>query len=213
MASIKLKTNFPAVMAKLQTMANDIATLAVVSTINKTLAQGKTAMVKAITEEFAIKASDVRPLLVLSKAKFSKSALNATATMEAFGKRRGHRSRNVMLFGAKQIKGKKQTIVEYPSSRGLVRRKMLVGGGVSVKIKKAAGRKLIAGAFIGNKGRTVFMNVPGNNRKIRAVETIDIPQMFNTKRINKLVEKLILERFPRIFENEAKFFINKYAKG
>jgi len=213
MTTVTVKTNFPQVMAKLSKMGDDIATKATISAMNKTLAQGRTVMLRAITQEFAIKQADVRPQLEIKKALFTRSAVNATASLEAFGRRRGHRSRNVMLFGAKQIRGRKIRRVQVNTARGVITRRMRVGGGVSVRIKRVGSRKLIEGAFIANKGRTVFMRKPGGGRAISAVETVDVPQMFNTRRVNRLVVQVIQERYPRIFESEARFFINKFSRG
>jgi len=213
MVTINVKTNFPQIGAQLKALGDDIATKAVISAINKTIAQGRTAMIRAISDEFAIKQADVRPQMIVTRARFTKRAQEASATLEAFGRRRGHRARNVILFSAKQVIGKKKKRVRFKSARGWVTMDVPIGGGVSVLIKKGGGRKLIAGAFIANKGRTVFIRKPGGGRKISPVETIDVPQMFNTRRINGLVRKIITERFPRIFESEARYFLGKFSGG
>lgn len=214
MVTINLKTTFPQVIASLNKLAGDeLGSKALISAMNKTLAQGRTAMNRAITAEFAIKASDVRDQIYIDKARFTRAGLKLVATLEAFGRRRGHRSRNVMLFGARQVFGKQTKRVRVNTPKGWRTFTVPIGGGVSVKIKRAGGRKLIKGAFIANKGRTVFMRIPGQGRKIRAVETVDVPQMFNTRRINKRVIEVIEQRFPRIFESEARFFLNRFSGG
>jgi minor tail protein Z (GPZ) len=211
MITLTIKHNFPEVIRRLDTLREDIGRRALASAMNKTIAQGKTAMARAITKEYAIKAKEVREQITLERARAGREVL--IASVAAFGRRRGHRSRNVMLFGAKQAHGRDRKRVRFKTPRGWVTRIVPIGGGVSVKIKRAEGRKLIAGAFIANKGRTVFMRVPGQGRKIRAVETIDVPQMFNTRHINERVVQLILAKFPAIFNHEAKFFINKFNGG
>lgn len=215
MVTINLKTNFPEVIAKMNRLgADEIGSKALVSAMNKTLEQGRTAMTRAITREFVIKASDVRDQIRIDKARFSKAGLKLVATLEAFGKRRGHRSRNVMLFGARQVVGRKKKRVRFQIGGKWVTKDVPVGGGVSVRIKRNEGRKLIKGAFIANKGRTVFTRREGRGKQIFAVETIDIPQMFNTRRINKQVIEFIETRFPVIFNNEARYFINRFnSKG
>jgi hypothetical protein len=210
MVTINLKHNFPQVAEALGELSDAIATKATVSAINKTLAQGRTAMIRAITAEFAIKASNVRAQIKVNSARFAKSALSAIGTLEAFGRRRGRSSRNVMLFGAKQVVGRQKKRVRFPTARGWVTKDVPIGGGVSVLIRRGGGRKLIPHAFIANKGRTVFIRT-GKDRAIAPVETIDIPQMFNTRRLNEAVLRIILERFPRIFENEARFFVNRFS--
>ena len=118
-----------------------------------------------------------------------------------------------MLFGAKQVFGKQTKRLRINTGRGWITKDVRLGGGVSVLIKRGGGRKLIAGAFIANQGRTVFIRKAGQGRAITPVETIDVPQMFNTRRINEAVRQIIVERFPRIFENEARYFVNKFSAG
>jgi hypothetical protein len=210
MIAMSIKNNFPQIARRLEAMREEVGGRALASALNKVMAQGRTAMVKAITDEYAIKARDVRPQLSIQRARAAGGAL--VAVLEAFGKRRGHRSRNVMIFGAKQVQGRGQKRVRFKTDRGWITRTVLVGGGVSVKIKRSEGRKLIAGAFIGNQGRTVFIRVPGSARKIMPVETIDIPQMFNTRRLNQRVVDLIETKLPAIFAHEAQFFINQFNR-
>ena len=93
MVAISIKTNFPQIGTQLKALGDDIATKAVISAINKTIAQGRTAMIRAITDEFAIKAGDVRPQILITRARFIKRAQEASATLEAFGRRRGRRAR------------------------------------------------------------------------------------------------------------------------
>jgi hypothetical protein len=69
---------------------------------------------------------------------------------------------------------------------------------------------VIKGAFIGNQGRTVFRRVGKERLPINAVQTIYVPQMFNTGRIKDVVVKLMREKFPVIFEREAKFYLSKW---
>ena len=122
--------------------------------------------------------------------------------------RPGRRSRNVILFDARAVKGSRRR-----------------PGGVSVRIKKGSGRKVIAGAFIGNQGRTVFERVPGTTmaartryrgtkhaEQIRPVETIDVPSMFNARRINQRVVKHMRERFPEILEREARYYVERFNR-
>jgi hypothetical protein len=134
-----------------------------------------------------VKAGFVRERLRIGRASFKQGAFGVTASLSGTGKI----SANVIAFGAKKV-----------------------STGVSVKIKKAGGRKIITGAFIGNKGRTVFKRVGDKRLPIKAVATINVPQMFNQKRINAAVVAAIKDRFPTIFEREAKFYVARFnAKG
>lgn len=195
MIKIDVRTDISKALAKLGRLKENVRDKAAVAAINKTIAKANTEMVRQITAEFNIKGKDVRPQLSISKASWKSGKL--TATLTAFGRRRGHRSRNVILFGAKQVPGNgpsKRVNVRFPDGqwRTIIVRE---GGGVSVKIKRAGRRKLIPHAFIGNKGRTVFVR-SGDGRSIKAVETVDVPQMFNMRKVNAAVIDRVKREFP-----------------
>ena len=91
-----------------------------------------------------------------------------------------------------------------------------------VKVKRGQTRKL-PGAFIGNKGRTVFERISGTTmpsrskyrgthaEKIKPVQTIDVAQMFNTRRINAAVVRAIERRLPTIFAREVQFLLQRQS--
>ncbi len=172
-------------MARLQA---DLRDQAAQMALNRTADKGRAEMVRGITAEFAIKASEVRPQLSVRRARRGMLSVE----IEAFGVRRGKRSRNVMLFGARQTKA-----------------------GVSLKIKRDGPRKVIKGAFIANQGRTVFIRDPyplAKRLPIKGVETIDVPQMFNTKRINRRVVDRMLTEYVVEFDRAAAYLVSKFNR-
>lgn len=171
MIHLDIRADLRKIDSQLSRLQEQIRDRVIGAALNKTIAKGKSEMSRQIRGEFNIKASDVNAQLKVRRA--SSQNGNLLATLEAFGKRRGHRSRNVALFRAKQTRK-----------------------GVTVQIKKSGGRKLIAHAFIGNNGRTVFIREGKSRLPIKSVETIDVPQMFNTRRINAAVLKKIQREFP-----------------
>ena len=196
-----IKTNFPEIHKRLRAMQSDIANKAMASALNKTVAQAKTAMSREIREEFTISASKVNEALRINRARATGGQFNLEASLESPSKR--GRSLNLINFAPRQT-----------------------ARGVTVKIKKGGPRKLLRGAFIGNDGRTVFVRTGGAKRRmskgfntgkmrepIKALQTIDVAGMFNTKRINAKVVRFIEEKFPAIFANEAKFFTNRFNHG
>lgn len=180
---ISVKTNFPDVQRKLDGLQQDMRAKVAASAVNKTMEQARTQMIREITSEFAVKAGFVRERLRISRASFRQGAFNIEASLSGTGKI----SANVIAFSARQV-----------------------STGVSVKIKKAGGRKIITGAFIGNKGRTVFKRVGAKRLPIKAISTINVPQMFNQKRINAAVVAAIKAKFPTIFEREANFYVARF---
>lgn len=198
---ISVKTNFPEVQRKLNALQADIRAKALASAVNKTIEQARTQMIREITSEYAVKAGYVRERLRIKRASFKGGAFQIEAALIG-GAANRKRSANVIAFGAREV-----------------------NKGVSVKIKKVGGRKIITGAFIANKGRTVFERVPGTTmasrskyagskhaEKIKPVQTIDIPQMFNQRRINAAVIAGIRAKFPTIFEREANFYVARFNR-
>ena len=183
---IKISTNFPDVARKLETMRKDIADKAVASALNKTAALAKTAMSKEIRAEFNLSASTVNQSLKVSRASAAKGKFQLSAALSSIS-RPGRRSLNLARFSARQTRK-----------------------GVTFKVKRGGPRKLIPGAFMINGGNTVMIREGKTRLPIKALQTIDVGQMFNTKRINAKVVKLIEARFPAIFANDARFFTAKF---
>src|SRR5215831_13942045 len=134
------------------------------------------------------------------------SALNKTA---AQGKQltavvngnpagRAKRSLNVIRFAEKKV-----TLAQ---ARKRAKRGELTT--VFVKIKKGSGFKPIPGAFIASNGRTVFRRVGKARLPIEPVQTIGVPQMFNSHAVRDKVEAFITREFPRIFEHEFTYFLS-----
>ncbi|WP_201212859.1 phage tail protein [Rhodocyclus purpureus] len=193
MVKINVRHNLKEQASALRKVAVGLRSVAINEAINKTASKARSDMVKKITDEFNIDKSEARSQLKVSRAK---DRSNLVAVIQAFPRRRGHRSRNVMLFNAEPAPGTATKRIAVLLGGRWVTLTVPVGGGVSVQIKRNGPRKIIKGAFIGNKGRTVFERT-GDGRKIKAVETVDVPSMFNTKRINGFVVKRIQENFPK----------------
>lgn len=196
---LTIKTNFPQVQRALDQLQDEVAAKATARAVNATIAQAKTEMGRQIRQEYVVDARFVRERLRIKRATFFKGALAIEATLSATEK---PRSANLIRFAARRVKA-----------------------GVSVKIKRAGARKVVQGAFIGNKGRTVFERVPGSVMKsrskskgklhreaIKPMQTIDVPQMFNAKRINAAVVAAMRAKFPAIFERELAYALASFNR-
>lgn len=194
---LSVKADFKDVQRKLDGLRKDIATKVMVQTINRTMDQAKTSMVKQITSEYNVKSSYVRDRLRIRRASFSQGLFQASASLIGTGKR----SANMIAF----LNGK-------PTKSGALR----------FKVRKGAGRSSINGAFVGNKGRTVFRRVPGTTmasrskyagtkhaQQIEPVQTIDVPQMFNAKRVNQVVLGVIRQRFSAVFDQQMRYYLER----
>ena len=190
--------NFPEVQKALDKMRQDIADKAVASALNKVVAQAKTAMKREIVAEFNIAPAKVEAALRISRAVAGRGQIRMQASLESPAKR--SRSLNLINFIEKSV------------SLGQARKRAKAGtlNELHVQIKRRGGKKALGSAFIGNKGRTVFVRTGKTRLPIKALQTIDVSQMFNTKRINAKVVQMIEAKFPAVFANEARFFTDKF---
>jgi hypothetical protein len=176
-----------AVQRKLKQLSSDLQGKVGQMAINKTAQKARTEIKRAVTAEFAIKANEVASSIHLNQSKMGKTG-KVEATIDIFGssKRKG-RSLNVIHFIEKSI-----TMAE---AKRRSKKNMLYGIGkggrllpvLGFKFKKAGGAKQIEGAFIGNKGRTVFMRVGKGRLPIKPVQMIGVSQMFSAERIKRRV--------------------------
>ena len=195
---ITIKHNFPAVQKQLDNLQKDIARQATSSALNKTIAQAKTAMSREIRDEFNISAAKVNESLTITRASASGGEVRMQASLQS-PRRRG-RSLNLINF------------MERSTTMAQARKRGKAGtlNQLFVQIKKKGGKKALGSAFIGNKGRTVFVRTGKSRLPIKALQTVDVASMFNTKRVNAKVVQMMVDKFPTIFDHEAKFFTDKF---
>jgi hypothetical protein len=63
-----------------------------------------------------------------------------------------------------------------------------------------------------NDGKTVMIRVGPKRLPIKAIQTIDVAQMFNTKRINTKVQRFMVNKFPSLFDREVKYYTEKFNR-
>ena len=83
--------------------------------------------------------------------------------------------------------------------------------GVTVKVKKSEGRKMIKGAFLANDSgshKRVFMRSGKARLPIESKHTISIPQMFN-KEILKKAQKEVEENYEKEFKHNLDFYMGR----
>lgn len=182
---LTITTDFKDVNRALASMPREIGNRAAASTLNKVAAQAKTQMVREITSEFNLTAKKVREKLAIRRASFKGGLFGMEAELFSSAKKR---SINLINFSARQV-----------------------GKGVSVKIKKGGPRKLVRSAFIGNSGRTVFKRRGKERLPIDPVQTIDVPMMFNTRRVNAKVVAFIRRKLPEVFQREVAFYLSRFG--
>lgn len=181
---LQANTNFPDVARQINQLGTKVYRQAIYSAMNKTVAKARTVMSREIRQEFAISAARVNAALRVQRAISDAGAARIEAAIESPTKR--GRSLNLIHFTARQTKA-----------------------GVSVKVKRSGPRKTIPGAFIANKGRTVFVREGKTRLPIKSVQTINVAQMFNTQRIRNKVTQLMHDDFPEQFARAARWYSTK----
>lgn len=213
--SISMRTNFPAIARQLDELPEKIGNRAVTRAMNVCVDAGKTAMARQISQEFMLTSAKVKERLVVYRAHTKSGVFSFQATLEATRRGKG-RSMNLIAFVEKSI------------TMAQARKRMKAGeggthtikGGVKVRqalelrvqIRRGGGKKVLKGAFIGNQGRTVFVREGKKRLPIKAKSTIDVPSMFNTRRINTVVRKVMIERFPAAFKRELRSVMQGWIK-
>ncbi len=150
--------------------------------LNKTAKKAQTEINRAIRDEYVVKADEVRNSMQLRQARQGE----LQAVIDIFGsKRRRGRSANMIHFlAALQAAG-----VALKTRGSSLRRSDLkdIGRQLGFKVKKAGGVKTIQGAFLANRGRTVFMREGRARLPIKPVQVIGFSQMFSSKKISQRV--------------------------
>lgn len=197
---INITHNFPDVAKQLEQLHTDVAAQAMASTLNKVAEQAKTAMRREITNEFNITTTKVNDTLRVNRARAYRGVFDLEASLES--PRKKGRSLNLINFLEKFVTN---TQAKRRGKAGTLNQ-------LFVKIKRKGAAKRLGPAFIGNKGRTVFVRTGKARLPIRPLQTIDVAGMFNTRRVNDQVLRMIEERFPQVFANEARFFTDRFNR-
>lgn len=199
--TINIRNNFPEVAAKLNRIAEDVGHKAMVRALNTTVAQGKIEMARKISQEFRISVSAAKDRLAVRRASVRGGELRFQAFLEATRRGKG-RSMNMIAF----VNGKVSKASAKRQGNAALARQL------QFQIKRSGGRKVIPGAFIGNDGRTMFIRTGKARLPIKAVNTIDIPQMFMTKRIHGVVVDMLVRKFTANFNRELSVVLRGFAR-
>lgn len=170
------------ITAKLAQMPADLRNKVLQPALNKVADKLRAEVVREIPREFAVKQAEVRSAVDVRRARSGR----LEATVEIFGSaRKRGRSLNLIHFlGALQAAGR---TVKTRGSKASKADLAALDRQLGFIIKKAGGIKKIEGAFIGNKGRTIFRRVGKGRLPIEPVQVIGFAQMFKSRRIERKV--------------------------
>ena len=192
MIKMSVRADLTAVRDQLRRLEKGMREQAIASALNRTAEMAKTAATRDITRDLNLQANYVRGRIQIRRASARSGVLEVTLSSP------GKRSANLIRFAERRV-----TIATH-------RRRVKEGKtGVYVKIRKAGGWKLVKGAFIGNKGRTVFRRVGRARLPIEALQAIDVPQaMFSDIGVANL-KRAVATIFPKRLAHE----IDRLIKG
>lgn len=168
---------------------------AVASALNRTVDTINTSIARMVTQEYAIKAGDVKK--TIKKHKAQKGSLSAGLVS------RGHTlSLAHFQFTPKQP-GKKTK--------------------VKVKIKRQGGKKVVntsPAAFVASTGATtedktqynVFHRVGDKRLPIKVIRTLSIPQMIGNDKITSQVQEVAQKKLDERIKHEIEFRLDKAKK-
>jgi len=191
MVALTIKTDFKGVQNRLDRMSDNLQKRVIPAALNKVVAKAKVEMTRAITSEFNLRGDEVRPRLRVVNARRDYKDWMVVLDPFASGRRKGT-TINMIRFVENKV-----TLAE-----GRRRAKAGTRNQLHFKIKKQGSKTTLSGAFIATNKRTggtaVFTRVGNERYPIQAKQTIDVPQMFNTKRINtrvldKINKELVVE--------------------
>jgi hypothetical protein len=174
------------VQKKLAGIRRDLQPKVLQPALNKVAEKARTEVNRAITSEFNVKAAEVRNAMDLRKA--SGGRLEAVLTIFGSKSKRGRSMNLIHFLAAVQAAGK---AIKVRGGKGKKSELAALQKQLGFLIKKGGGLKKIQGAFVGNKGRTIFMREGKERLPIKPVQVIGFSQMFKSKRIESRVMKKI----------------------
>jgi len=201
---ISIRNNFPKAAAALDRMGKDVGDKAMVRALNETVRQGKTAMARQISKEFRVTVGQAKDRLDVDYAKVKGGGVKFFATLLATrpGGLHGNdwRGMNLIHF---------VTSIPTRNKKGKL-------GQLKFQIKRTGGRKSIKGAFVATNrktgGKAVFIREGKSRMPIKTLTTVDIPQMFNTKRVNAVIRTVMQQRFDINFQRQLRAVLKGFAR-
>lgn len=171
-----------AITDHLRALPKELHGQAIGPALNRTAEKARAEIARALPQEYAVKAAEVRSAISLRKA----SGEKLSAVVEIFGsaKKRGRSLNLIHFLAAVQSAGK---AYRTRGARGNRKALAALDSQIGFLIKKAGGLKKIEGAFIGNKGRTIFRRIGKARLPIEPLQVIGFSQMFASRRMSSRV--------------------------
>lgn len=193
---------------KLSALPANLRDKAMQPAINKTAEKAKTEVKRAITEEYFVKSGEVQNAMELRRA--GNGDLKAKISIFGSKSKRGRSANMIHFLAVMQAAG-----IAVKTRGAKVTRKQAkeVGRQLGFLVKRGSGVKTLPGAFVGNKGRTVFMREGKGRLPIKPLQVIGFSQMFASKKISGRVQKKIADDFGIELDRAIKMVLERNARG
>ena len=194
-----------AVQDRLRQVASDLQPKVLGPAINKVAEKARAEISRAIPQEFAVKASEVRNAVSLRKAR--SGDIEATITVFGSTSRRGRSMNLIHFLAAVQQAGKtikKRGVKASKADLSALNRQL------GFLIKRGGGLKKIEGAFVGNQGRTIFRREGKARLPIEPLQVIGFSQMFSSRKIStRIMTKIDADLLIEINRSIARLMGNR----
>ena len=180
-------TGIDSVQRELKRIGDEFARgKAISAALNKVAEKAQVEIRRAVTERYAISADQVRGSLSLRRATTKRGLNSIEAQIDIFGSptKKGRSMNMIRFLAAVQAAGK---AMKTRGSKGTKKQLADLEQQIGFAIKRGGGLKTIPGAFIGHKGRTIFMRDGKARLPIHPVQVIGVSQMFSGRAIRERV--------------------------
>lgn len=170
--------------------------------LNKMADKVKADLARAIPAEFNVKAAEVRSAVDIRRAR--SGSLEAVVTIFGSASKRGRSMNLIHFLAAVQATGR---AIKVRGAKGKKSELAALQKQLGFLIKKGGGLKKIDGAFIGNKGRTIFQRVGRERLPIKPVQVIGFAQMFKSRKIERRILDTIAREMPIEIDRSIKMVL------
>lgn len=176
---------FDEVQRKLSRLSTALARdQAMAMALNRVADRGRAEINRAVTERYAIKGDEVRNSVAIRRAVNKPGRLTAEISVFGSPSRRGRSVNLIRFLAAAQVQGR---AVKLRGARTRRADLAALGRELGFQIRRGGGLKRIPGAFVGNRGRTVFRRTGKARLPIEPVQVIGVSQMFASREISARV--------------------------
>lgn len=208
-----------ALRAKLALLPKQVVDPAIKSAMYRTVKEAQTAARRAIAEMYNIKAATIAKYLEIGPV--TQAAPGRYKTwIQAQTSRPGYRGLRLIHFGAKQTKRGLSVKVLKAGKRSIIKRAFVVQqpNGVDDAVTRTSSTGARLEKAVPRQGRYKGRIIKRGPRKgqylkrqsLRTLFSVDVAQMFNTKRVNAVIRERLAERYQHNLRRDLAYYTKRY---